>query len=82
MAKVPDDITAARVHDSAVHLLKKFNDHFKLGSLKIGPGNFRFFGTNVTNHDDFSITTDADEKLDGVFEYSDPVLGVSHRKVI
>lgn len=51
--------------------LNRFNEHFRLGSLKSGYGKFRFFGTNVIQNDDYSIITFANDKNDAIFEYSD-----------
>lgn len=65
-----DDLLAAGIGDKAHNLLTQFNHQFKLGSLKIGPGRFRFFGTNVIQNEDLSVIKNADVKLEGIFEYS------------
>lgn len=50
--------------------LKKFSKEFELGKLEIGSGKFRFYGINVIQQGDLYIESDADEKLEGLFEYS------------
>ena len=70
LAKVVYDITAARNVNTSVEIPKKFGKAYKLGKLEVGPRTFRFFCINSTQNDCLSVETDADEKLEGLFEYS------------
>lgn len=70
IAKVVDDIIAAGIGNTAEQLLSDFGKQYELGKMESGPGNFRFFGINISQNDDLSIESDADDKLEGLFEYS------------
>lgn len=39
-------------------------DIFKLGTVRHGPGKFRFYGMSIRQLDNLSVTIDTDEKLE------------------
>lgn len=49
-----------QVVDKAV---SKFQNSFTLGTIAHGPGLLRFFGLNITQHEDYSLSIDGDDKL-------------------
>lgn len=55
LVTVVDDIMAAGPDGSTEKLEKEFRSIFKLGTLKIGLGNFRSFRTNITKFEDFNF---------------------------
>lgn len=69
VAKVVDDIKVAEPVDNAVHFLSSLNNTFKLGTINSGPGNLRVFGINVVQHENMEIETNADDKIESLFEY-------------
>lgn len=69
VAKVVDDIKVAGKHDRAPKFITEFNKKFELGTVWSGPGQMRFFGLNLEQADDFTIRTDANDKLKNVDEY-------------
>lgn len=70
LAKIVDDIICAGIGNSAEIFLNKVNEHFKLGTIDCRKGEHRFFGINVTQHEYYSITTNADDKLNDLMEYN------------
>lgn len=69
VAKIVDDLKAAGIGDNAKNFLEQFHKHFKFGAVNRGPGKLRFFGINTMQNEDFTVGTDADDKLDAVTEY-------------
>ena len=67
-AKVVDDIKVAGEGDRAEDFIKRFNQKFELGTVARGPGKMRFFGINTVQHDDKTVSTDADDKLNSLVE--------------
>ena len=68
-AKVVDDIKLAGTKHHTSRFIEMFNSTFNLGTVVSGPGVIRFFGINVEQAEDYTIKTDADDKLNGLTEY-------------
>ncbi len=69
VAKIVDDLKAAGVGNNAKNFLENFHKVFNLGTINHGPGRLRFFGINTVQSKDFTVTTDADDKMEAVSEY-------------
>lgn len=69
VAKIVDDLKVAGEGDRAKLFLDKFDKKFKFGNVNHGPGKLRYFGINTIQNVDFTVETNADDKLDGVQEY-------------
>lgn len=69
VAKVVDDLKATCKEDRATAFLEMFDKKFKLGTTNHGPGNLRFFGINAVQHEDCTVETHADDKMNAVIEY-------------
>lgn len=52
----------AQVVDDVIHAIK---NRFTLGTVVHGPSTLRFFGLNTIQYDDYSVTIDGDDKLNG-----------------
>lgn len=70
LAKIVDDIILTGEEGITAKFIDDFNRVFELGSVVSGPGEMRFFGTNLLQKDDMSVEIDVDDKLSNVFEYS------------
>lgn len=68
VAKVVDDIKAAGKGDRAEQFIKQSHKKFELGTVSHGPGKLRFFGINTEQHEDLTVSTDADDKLKSLVE--------------
>lgn len=68
-AKVIDDIQVAGSEYHIRRFVTEFDKHFKLGTVVEGPGKMRFFGSNVEQAENFTVRTNADDKLNGLNEY-------------
>lgn len=55
VAKIVDDMTDLGNNDHAKTVLEKFKDNLKIGTLRNGPGDMRFFGINTVQNDDLTI---------------------------
>lgn len=77
LAKIVDDNILTGEGDIMERFISDFNGIFELGAVVIGPGNLRFFGINITQNDDFSIETNANDKLESVKEQ---ILSTRRRK--
>ena len=69
IAKIVDDLKIAGEDNCVQHFIEEFDKRFRFGDVKHGPGKLRFFGINTVQNSDFTIETDADDKLDSVTEY-------------
>ena len=69
VAKIVDDIKVSGEVDFVVQFMKRFNSKFKFGTVASGPGRMRFFGINIEQAEDFTIHTEADEKLNALTEF-------------
>lgn len=70
MTKIVDAIKAAGSGGNASRFLKVFNGLFQLGKISNGPGKMRLFGINTTQDEDFSVSTNEDDKMEYISEYS------------
>ena len=68
VAKIVDDLKAAGIGQSAKVFVDAFDSRFNLGTVNHGPGKLRFFGINTTQDEDYTIATDANDKLRAVME--------------
>lgn len=69
LAKIVDDLKVAGTRDRAKAFLDVFDSRFKLGTINSGTGKLRFFGINTVQHEDFTVATDANDKLESVSEH-------------
>lgn len=67
-AKVVNDLKASGKRDNAKDFLTAFDRKFKFGAVNHGPGHMRYFGIKTIQHEDFSIATNADDKLEAIDE--------------
>ena len=63
VAKIVDDILATGENNAVDQLLERFNSKFKFGTVIHGPGRLRYFGFNISQHEDFKCSLDGDDKL-------------------
>lgn len=70
VAKLVDYLNAAGHGVIAQNSICNFKKKVELGTVLSGPGKMRFFGLTVEEAKDFTIKTDADDKLTGVREYT------------
>ena len=59
LAKIVDDIIITGEEDMTAKLISDFNSIFELGSVVEGPGEMRFFGTNIFQNPDMSVIISA-----------------------
>ena len=78
-AKVVDDIIITGEDEVTCEFITGFEKRFKLGTVVRGPGNLRFFGLQVIQDQDLSITVDGNEKLDKSEPY--PVSKVRRKQI-
>lgn len=64
LAKVFDNILITGKIDVVNNMIQSFHERFPLGTVVQGPGVMHFFGLNLTQHEDFAITIDGDNKLE------------------
>ena len=69
VAKIVDDMKVTGLGMRAKKFLDEFDRCFKLGTVNSGPVKLGFFGINTVQSEDFTVATDADEKLEAVAEY-------------
>lgn len=69
VAKIVDDHLITGEESFVSSFLKTFDTKLKFGSVTHGPGCLRIFGLDICQHDDFSITIDADEKRKALEPY-------------
>lgn len=51
------------------HFLKKSIRSSSWGTVNPGPGTLRFFGSNAIQNDDFTVMTDANDKLESLSDF-------------
>lgn len=61
-----DDLKAAGSGSHAKIFLKRFDQKFKLGTVKKGPCKNSFFGVDTVQNDDYTFETYANDKLEAV----------------
>jgi len=61
--KVVDDILFAGIQSKVRNVIHEIKGSYSLGTVVYGPGTFLFFGLNISQDTDMSISVDADEKL-------------------
>lgn len=66
LAKVVDDFLLCGEPAVVDDVIDNISKSFKLGTILHGPGVLRYFGLNVTQHDDFTVTIDGDDKLNAI----------------
>lgn len=69
MAKIVDDLKAAGCDDNVTLFLRYFDKIYKFGDINHGPGKVRYFGINTIEHQDSTVETNADDKLDALEGY-------------
>lgn len=62
-AVIVDDILLTGPSSTTDAIVEAINVQFFLGTIVHGPGRIRYFGFNITQHDDMSITVDENDKL-------------------
>lgn len=63
VGKIVDDLLMTGVQEQVSVFIKHFNSKFKFGSVTSGPGKLRFYGLDITQHDDYTSSIKGDEKL-------------------
>ena len=63
VCKIVDDFYMTGTDTALRQFINAFNLHFKLGEVVHGPGTLRFFGMNIIQNEDYSISIHADDKL-------------------
>ena len=69
LAKIVDDIILTGEDDDTNAFIEHFNSIYELGSVASGPGELRFYGTNVIQLDDFTIEINAEDKMSSISQY-------------
>lgn len=69
VAKIVGDIKVARKSDRASKFISELNKKFELGTVWSGPDQMRFFGLNLKEADEFTISPDANNELKNVDEF-------------
>ena len=69
VAKIVDDLKAAGSGNYAKSFIERFNENFHLGTVNHGPGKLRSFGINPVQNKNFTIKTDANDKIEALQEY-------------
>lgn len=67
--KIVDDILLTGVDSEMRSFIINYNNKYKLGEVVSGPGNLRFYGLNITQEEDFSVSIHADDKLVSIEPY-------------
>lgn len=68
--KIVDDILLTGHDDALRDFINAFNDIYELGEIAQGPGVLIFFGLNLVQDSDFSVTIDAENKLKSIVPYA------------
>lgn len=68
--EIVDDLKTAGESNRTMNFSERFDKKFKPGHVSHGSGKLRQFGINSTQNGDFTVETDADERLDRVKEDS------------
>lgn len=68
VAKIVGDLKAAGIGSRTKDFLDAFDSCFKLAMINNGPGKLRFFGINTPQDNEFTISTDANGKLEAIIE--------------
>lgn len=63
VAKIVDDIKAASIGHNSKKSIESFEISFKLGTVSNGSDKLRFFGINTVRDEEFTVTTNAHDKL-------------------
>lgn len=63
LAKTLDDILLAGPSRTTDAIVEANGMQFSLGTIVHGPGRLRYFGFNITQHDEMSLTVDGNNKL-------------------
>ena len=61
--KIVDAILFAGTKKDVSEVIHKIENNYKLGAVVYGPGTFLFYGLQITQDTDYSITVQSDEKL-------------------
>ena len=64
--KVVDDILFAGEESYVKSTIKKIQDNYELGTIAYGPGSFLFYGLQISQLEDFTISVHADDKLNAI----------------
>lgn len=66
VAKSVDDLLIAGVPESTKKFLSRFNSRFSFRTVVSGPGILKFYGLTIEQHEDFSSSIHADDKLNSI----------------
>lgn len=67
LAKIVDDFLICGQTKVVDDVIRSIGQIFTLGTIIHGPGLLRYFGLNIVQHDDMTITIDGDDKLNGIY---------------
>lgn len=79
LSKIVDDILICGPPDHVDDVILKIEKHFTLGTLSHGPGTLRYFGLNILQYDDYSVSIDGNDKLDAIATL--PITRVGRREL-
>lgn len=69
VAKIVDHLKIAGEVNRSQKFIEQFDRRFKFGYVNHGPGKLRYLGINTVQNGDYTIETDADDKLNAAAEY-------------
>lgn len=79
LAKIFDDFLLRGLPDVFDVILIILRERFEFGAVTHGPGQLRFFGLNITKHDDIDDSIYGDDKLDALSAHL--ITAVRHREL-
>lgn len=69
LSKFVDDILICGPEKFVAMIIDKIKTSSTLGTITHGPGLLRYFGLNIKQHEDYSVSLDADDKLNATLAY-------------
>ena len=74
-----DDLLLTGTDESLRQFVTDFHQKFKLGEVVHGPGTLRFYGLNLIQDTDYSVSIHADDKLNAIEPY--PISRTRRRQI-
>lgn len=69
VSKIGDDSFLTSTDEALRDFIISFNEKFKPGDVVHGPGTIRFYGTTISQDEDYSVSIHADDKLNKLEPY-------------
>lgn len=70
LSKIVDDLLFCGPDHIVDESISRFKAHFTIGTVVRGHGTVRYFGINIIQHEDFTVTVNGDDELDALGAYS------------